>query len=59
MAREIGIHPNNVRRAVAPLVDAGVLVPSQHYKSHKSLYRSPAVLELLDDYAAEVGRRER
>lgn len=58
VAREIGIHPNNVRRAVAPLVEAGVLVPSQHDKSRRSLYRAPAVLELLDEYAAEVGRRE-
>lgn len=59
VAREIGVHPNNVRRAVAPLVEAGILVPSQHFKSHKALYRAPAVLDLLDGYAAEVGRRER
>ena len=59
VAREIGINPANVRRSVGPLVDAGVLVGSQHYKSHKLLYRAPAVLGLLDDYAAEVGRRDR
>lgn len=59
VARETGLHPNNVRRAVAPLLDAGVIVASQHYKSHKFLYRAPAVLDLLDDYAAEVGRRQR
>ncbi len=59
VARETGIHPNAVRRSVAPLVDAGVLVGSQHYKSHKYLYRAPAILGLLDDYAAEVGRRQR
>ena len=59
VARETGVHPNNVRRSVAPLLEAGILVGSQHYKSHKFLYRAPEVLDLLDDYAAEVGRRQR
>lgn len=59
VAREVGINPANVRRSVGPLVDAGVLVGSQHYKSHKYLYRAPEVLALLDDYAAEIGRRAR
>ena len=59
VARHTGTHVNGVRRSVAPLVEAGVLVVSQHYKSHKQLYRAPAVLDLLDDYAAEVGRRQR
>ena len=59
VAAHTGIHPNNVRRAVAPLVEAGILVGRQHYKSHKYLYRAPQVLELLDGYAEEVGRRER
>lgn len=57
VAREVGVNPANVRRSVGPLVDAGVLVGSQHDKSHKYLYRAPEVLALLDDYAAEVGRR--
>jgi Fic family protein len=59
VARHTGTHVNSVRRSVAPLVEAGILISSQHYKSHKQLYRAPAVLELLDDYAAEVGRRQR
>jgi Fic family protein len=59
VAARTGIHPNNVRRAVAPLVEAGILIGRQHYKSHKYLYRAPQVLALLDDYAAEVGRRQR
>jgi Fic family protein len=59
VARETGINPNNVRRSVAPLVEAGVLIGRQHYRSHKYLYRAPAILDLLDDYAAEVGRRQR
>jgi transcription initiation factor IIE alpha subunit len=59
VARETGINPNNVRRSVAPLVEAGILIGSQHYKSHKYLYRAPAILDLLDDYAGEVGRRHR
>lgn len=59
IARHTGIHPNNVRRSIAPLVDAGILIGLQHYKSHRFLYRAPAMLELLDDYSAEVGRRQR
>ncbi|HEY5978478.1 MAG TPA: Fic family protein [Microlunatus sp.] len=54
-----GIHPNNVRRAVEPLVAAGILVGRQHYRSHKYLYRAPQILDVLDDYAAKVGRRQR
>lgn len=59
VAKETGIHSNNVRRSVAPLVEAGILLGSQHDKSHKYLYRAPAVLDLLDDFAGEVGRRQR
>lgn len=59
VARETGLHPNNVRRAVAPLVEAGILIGRQHYTSHKYLYRAPAILNLLDDYASEMGRRQR
>jgi Fic family protein len=59
VAARTGIHTNNVRRAVAPLVEAGILVGRQHYRSHKYLYRAPEVLDLLDGYAADVGRRQR
>ena len=59
IARHTNIHPNNVRRSLAPLLDAGILIGKQHYQSHKYLYRAPDVLALLDDYAADVGRRER
>ena len=59
VARAVGVNPANVRRSVGPLVDAGVLVGSQHFRSHRYLYRAPEVLALLDDYAAEVGRRAR
>jgi Fic family protein len=59
VSQQIGIHPNNVRRAVGPLIEANILVGKKHYKSHKFLYRAPAILDLLDEYAAEVGRRQR
>ncbi|WP_204911779.1 Fic family protein [Microlunatus spumicola] len=59
IARRTGVHAAGVRRSVAPLLEAGILVASQHFKSHKQLYRAPAVLDLLDDYATEVGRRQR
>lgn len=59
VSRETGVSVKNWARSAAPLVDAGILVGNQHYKSHKYLYRAPAVLSLLDEYAAEVGRRQR
>ncbi len=59
VARRLGVHPNNVRRLVAPLIEADILVANQHFTSHKLLYRAPAILGLLDEYAAEVGRRQR
>lgn len=59
IARHTGTHAAGVRRSVAPLLETGILVASQHFKSHKQLYRAPAVLDLLDEYAAEVGRRQR
>lgn len=59
IARHTRAHAAGVRRSVAPLLEAGILVASQHFTSHKQLYRAPAVLDLLDEYAAEVGRRQR
>ena len=59
IALATGIHRNNVRRSLQPLIDSEILVGRQHFKSHKFLYRAPAILELLDDYAADVGRRQR
>lgn len=59
VARETGVSAKNWGRSIAPLVEAGILIGTQHYKSHKFLYRAPTILKLLDDYAAEVGRRQR
>lgn len=59
IARLTGVHANGVRRAAAPLEAAGILHGRQHHRSHRLLYRAPEVLELLDEYAAAVGRRQR
>lgn len=58
-ARELGVAVTNVHRHLTTLADAGVLVRSQHYKSRRMLWRAPDVLEVVDAYSADVGRRQR
>jgi len=59
IAEHLNIDPTGVRRPMKALVDAGIVTADQHYKSHKYLYRAPAVLQVLDDYSAGFGRRQR
>ncbi len=56
VARELGIHPNNVYRLIAPLAAAG-LVRETTARSRDRIWRSPEVLSALDDFAARAGRR--
>lgn len=56
-ARVLGVHPTNAHRPLRRLVDVGVLAMSSHYKSKRILYRAPQILDALDDYASEFGRR--
>lgn len=58
-AELLGVLPTNASRLLRSLVDAGILVSSQHYKSRRTLYRAPEVLLALDGYAESAGRRER
>jgi Fic family protein len=58
LAGELGIAGPNVYRSIAPLVDAGVLVPFSDTKRNQ-LWRSPEVLDALDGFAERAGRRTR
>lgn len=58
VARELGIDPDNVHRLLEPLQAAGVLVASSSHKGAR-LWRAPAVLKALDDFAERSGRRSR
>jgi predicted ArsR family transcriptional regulator len=58
-AAALGIAEPNVHRHLRVLTEAGVLVARQHYPERRTLWRSPDVLGVLDDYAADVGRRSR
>lgn len=59
VAAAVGTDTRNVHRHLRALVDAGVLVGGQHYKSRRFLFRAPDILAVLDDYAASFGRRGR
>jgi len=58
-AIELGVAESNVHRHLQALSQVGVLVPTRHHKSRRTLWRSPDVLAVLDAYAANVGRRAR
>ena len=56
VAAELGVAPPNAYRAIAPLVDAGVLVEFSD-KKRNQLWQAPDVLEALDAFATRAGRR--
>jgi Fic family protein len=56
-ARQLGISETNVHRHLRVLVDSGVLVPTNHHKARRVLWRAPDVLAVMDAYARDVGRR--
>jgi Fic family protein len=58
-ARVVGVAEPNIHRHLAVLTDAGIVRPLKHHKSRRILWRAPEVLAILDDYAAQVGRRGR
>lgn len=58
LSRELGIPQTNVYRALQPLVDAGVLVEFTNNRRDR-LWCAPDVLEVLDAFAARIGRRQR
>lgn len=58
-ARLIGVAETNVHRHLRALTDAGALVARQHHQGRRTLWRAPDVLDVLDAYARDVGRRAR
>jgi Fic/DOC family len=55
-ATELGVMSQNVLRAVAPLVEAGVLSEFTGFARNR-MWQSNQVLTALDDFAAPAGRR--
>ncbi|MGZ8745771.1 MAG: hypothetical protein ACXWZ2_01785 [Mycobacterium sp.] len=55
-AAALEMTPQNVLRAIAPLVDAGVLVEFTGFKRNR-MWQSNQVLAALDAFAARAGRR--
>lgn len=58
LATAAGYNPRNIYRALQPLLEAGILIGSNHHRSRRFLYRSPDVLGILDEYADSFGRRQ-
>jgi Fic family protein len=56
VAEELGIAPPNVQRAIAPLVEAGVLEEFTGFQRNR-MWQSREVLAALDAFAARAGRR--
>ncbi len=59
-AREAGRilgRSTNVHRAINTLVEYGILVPRQDYRTRDMTWRAQEVLDLLDEYAERAGRR--
>ena len=56
VARELGIEARNAPRAIAPLVEAGVLTEFTGFKRNR-MWQAREVLTALDDFAARAGRR--
>lgn len=54
----LGIGLTNAYRPLRRLVDDGILATSKHHKSGRTLYRAPEILDALDDYAGDFGRRQ-
>ncbi len=56
VARELHITAQNAQRAVAPLVEAGILTELTGFARNR-MWQSGEVLLALDDFAARAGRR--
>lgn len=58
IAVELDLVPQNAQRAIAPLVDAGVLTEFTGFKRNR-MWQAIEILTSLDDFAARAGRRTR
>lgn len=56
VASELNLAPQNAQRAIAPLVDAGVLSEFTGFRRNR-MWQATAILTALDDFAARAGRR--
>ncbi|MDP9220429.1 MAG: Fic family protein [Actinomycetota bacterium] len=58
VSAELGVTVQNAQRAIAPLVDAEVLVEFTGFERNR-MWQSGEVLSALDEFAARAGRRNR
>ena len=58
VAAELGVTPQNAQRAIAPLVESGILTEFTGFKRNR-MWQSREVLSALDEFAARAGRRGR
>ncbi len=56
VAAELGVTPQNARRAIVPLVEAGILTEFTGFTRNR-MWQATAVLAALDAFAARAGRR--
>ncbi|WP_237702998.1 MULTISPECIES: Fic family protein [Protofrankia] len=56
VAAELGVTPQNARRAIAPLVEAGILTEFTGFTRNR-MWQATAVLAAFDAFAARAGRR--
>ncbi len=57
VTKELGVAVNNVNRVLLPFENAGILISSGSSSRGRRVWRSPEVLDELDDFAKRVGRR--
>ncbi|USQ75672.1 Fic family protein [Ornithinimicrobium cryptoxanthini] len=53
----LGTSPTNAPRAIAPLLEAGVVRSGRHYASRSAYWWSPEITDAVDDFAVRAGRR--
>ncbi|MBN4926863.1 Fic family protein [Hoyosella rhizosphaerae] len=58
VAAELGVAPQNAQRAIAPLVDAGILTEFTGQQRNR-MWQARAVLNAIDEFADRAGRRAR
>lgn len=58
IAAELDLAPQNAQRAIAPLVEAGVLTELTGFKRNR-MWQAVEILTALDDFAARAARRAR
>ncbi len=58
VAAELDLAPQNVQRAIRPLVEGGILTEFTGFKRNR-MWQATEILTALDDFAARAGRRGR